>query len=123
MSNAASSIRALALSVTSKHGLNKCYDCAVELRAVMMAAGKKGCILKLSTNGGRGFIVMKDVNFKVPFRMQGEEAIASSGQHFGVHVGGFVFDNVHREGIARAAWQDTFDCDVHAFTLTEQDHF
>jgi Papain fold toxin 2 len=123
MSNATSSIRALALSVTSKYGLNKCYACAIELRAVMKAAGKKGCILKLSTLGGRGFIVMKDVDFKVPFNMHGEEAIASSGQHFGVHVGGFVFDNVHREGIARASWQGTFDCDVHAFVLAEQDRF
>ncbi len=123
MTTTTSDVRTLALSVTKKHGLNKCFECAVELRQVMMSVGKKGCVLKLKTKGGRGYIVMKDSKFQIPFPTQGDEAIANSGQHFGVHVGGFVFDNVHREGIARWAWQDTFDCDVHAFELTEVDPF
>ena len=60
---------------------------------------------------------------RLPFPTQSGEAIATSGQHFGVQVGSFVFDHVHREGIPRSEWQDTFDCDVHAFELTEIDPF
>ncbi|MCK9605750.1 MAG: hypothetical protein M0R33_04780 [Methylomonas sp.] len=123
MANSISNVRALAFSVTRKFGLNKCYECAIELRQVLSAAGKKGCILRLKTKGGRGYIVMKDSRFKLPFPTQGDEAIANTGQHFGVYVDGFVFDNVHREGIARGGWLDTFDCDVHSFELTEQDPF
>ena len=123
MTKPQSDVRALALSVTKKHGLNMCRECATELRQVLLDAGKKGCVLRLKTKGGRGYIVMKDPNFRLPFTTQGDEAIASSGQHFGVHVDGFVFDNVHREGIARADWQGTFDSDVHLFELTEIEPF
>ena len=103
MTTPTSDVRALALSVAKKHGLNKCYECAVGLRQAMMIAGKKGRVLKLKTKGGRGYIVMKNPSFKLPFPTQGDEAIATAGQHFGVHIGGFVFDNVHREGIAISA--------------------
>ena len=123
MSKPTSEVRALAFSVTRKFGLNKCYECAVELRRIMISAGKSGCVLKLKSRGGRGFIMMQDPGFKLPFPTQSGEAIATSGQHFGVQVGSFVFDNVHGEGIPRSAWQDTFDCDVHAFELTEIDPF
>ena len=113
----------MALSITRKHGLNKCYDCATELRQVLIGAGKKGFILKLAAKGGRGYIIMKDADLKLPFPTHGNESISRTGQHFGASVGGLVFDNGHRTGIAREAWQQTFDCDVHNFERSEVEPF
>lgn len=100
-----------------------CRECATELRQVLLDAGKEGCVLQLSTVGGRGYIVMKDPNFKLPFAMQGEESISSTGVHFGVYVDGLVFDNIHREGIPKADWINSFACDVQNFSIEEIEHF
>ena len=80
-------IENLALNITKKHGFNQCRPCATELRNVLIAVGKKGCVLRLATKGGRGFIVMKDPNFSLPFTTPGDSAISDTGQHFGVQVG------------------------------------
>ena len=123
MSSPHSEVKALAQSVTKKYGLNQCRECATKLRSVLAAAGKKGCVLRLKTKGGRGYIVMKDPHFNLPFRTLGDASISDSRLHFGVQVGGYVFDNVHREGILRTSWEETFDCDVHSFDVTEIEPF
>lgn len=123
MQNNSSSFRSLGLEVTKRFGLNECLPCAQELKARLSAVGKKGRILKLATKGGRGFIVMKDSSFALPFQTSGDEAISTTGLHFGVQIGDFVFDNVHREGIEFNRWSDSFDCDVHRFEIIEIEVF
>lgn len=115
-------VQTLAKSVTRKHGFNQCHKCADELRRVLIAAGVKGAVLRLRTKGGRGNIVMKDPSFFLPFAVLSSAAIATNGQHFGVQVGDYVFDNIHRAGIPLTKWRETFDCDVHDFDL-EIEHF
>jgi hypothetical protein len=126
MTKPQSDVRALALSVTKKHGLLKCRECATELRQVLLGAGKKGHVLKLTAlraNPKRNFVMMKDPAFKFPFAAPGNPSISNTGLHFGVFVDGFVFDNIHREGIARADWVDTFDCYSQCFDIEECEHF
>jgi hypothetical protein len=66
---------------------------------------------------------MSDPAFVLPFSTPGDAAIADSGQHFGVQVGDYVFDNIHRTGIPRSLWKESFDCDVHAFDVFEIESF
>ncbi len=109
-------IALIASSVTRRYGLYQCQLCANDLRNTFVRHGIHGQVLCLTTFGGRGFIVMKDPNFHLPFLMQpGEDAIASSGVHYGVQVGSQVFDNIFRDGIDRTKWEHQFDCDVHYF--------
>ena len=117
------SVETLAKGVARKYGFNQCRPCATELRQAFIGAGKTGRVLRLATKGGLGFIVMRDPRFALPFSTPGNSAIADSGQHFGVQVGDYVFDNIHRAGILRSAWEATFDCDVHAFSVFEIEPF
>jgi hypothetical protein len=113
----------LLASITNKHGLHSCHECALELQQVMRNDGIKGCVLRWEAKGGRGYVVMKDKNFKLPFATNANEAISRSGQHFGVRVGDFVFDNIHRTGIAFADWEDTFVCDSGSFEVITVESF
>jgi hypothetical protein len=123
MTTSKSDIAALALSVTKKHGIRRCRECATELREVLATLGKKGCVLRLKTRGGRGYIVMKDPTFLLPFTADKDEAIATSGQHFGVLVGGLVYDNIFQQGISRSAWENSFACDIGTFDVEEIEPF
>ena len=103
-----SNVETVALNITKKYGYNQCRDCATELREIFEAIGKKGVVLRLYSNFQ--FIVMSDQNFKLPFKVPepGEVAICDSGQHFGVLVDGYVFDNIHRKGMSSSIWESTF---------------
>ena len=116
-------IAALVLTVTREYGFNQCRECATELRKAFSAKGLHGSVLRLATQGGRGFIVMKNPTFRLPFQTSGDVAIADSGQHFGVHVGLQVFDNIFRDGILRSRWEKEFDCDVHRFVVESKEPF
>ena len=117
-------LAAIASPIASKFGLNKCRPCATALRDAFQEKHIPGSVLRLSTKGGRGYIVMKNSSFKLPFFLPpGVEAIADSGQHFGVLVGTLVFDNIFRSGVAAANWERQFDCDVHQFSLLKIEHF
>lgn len=119
-----SQICALADSIASKYGWQECRQCATALREAFVKEQLTGSVLRLATQGGRGYIVMKDSNFKLPFTVpQGVDSIADNGQHFGVLIGNQVFDNVFRSGIPFADWQNQFDCDVHFFTVTTIETF
>ncbi len=108
----------LAKKVTTKYGLNQCRQCATELRKIFAANGLHGHVLQLTTSGGRGFIVMRDSDFRLPFPMPlGKDAITETGQHFGVQVGQYIFDNIFKEGILKMRWESQFDCDVHSFKI------
>lgn len=108
----------LTRKVTSKYGFRQCRQCATELRMVFMAKGLHGHVLQLTTSGGRGFIVMKNPAFRLPFPMPlGIDSITETGQHFGVQVGQYVFDNIFKEGILKMQWESQFDCDAHRFTI------
>ncbi|MDB6105781.1 MAG: hypothetical protein JWO52_5780 [Gammaproteobacteria bacterium] len=98
-----SSVEALAKSVTKKHGLNQCRRCAIELQQVLIAAGVKCKVLQLATKARLGFLVMTDPNFELPFSAPNNAAISTSGKHFGVQVGDYVFDNIHKNGIPLSA--------------------
>ncbi len=117
-------ISAIAAAVAANHGLNRCRECATALRAAFIQRQIRGYVLRLATVGGRGFIVLKDAAFRLPFPTPpGNPAIASNGVHFGVLVSHHVFDNVFRTGVAYASWQSKFDCDVHRFNLTQIEPF
>ncbi|HEV7925525.1 MAG TPA: papain fold toxin domain-containing protein [Verrucomicrobiae bacterium] len=116
--NQPSNIESLAYAVTQKYGLEKCFPCVNELKRVFKANGIHGQILKLSTQGGRGFIVMKNPQALLPFHVASDTAISRNGAHFGVQVGDHVFENIHRKGIPRVNWELQFDCDAHIFTVT-----
>lgn len=82
-----------------------------------MRSGLHGYVVELATKSGRDFIVMHDPNFKLPFPMpRGQPSISDNGQHFGVVVKDYVFDNIFREGTPLAGWQAHFDCAAHSFT-------
>jgi hypothetical protein len=93
-----SDIGALAYSVTKKYGLHQCYPCAVELRTLLMSRGIGGRSVAIRAKTG-GAIGMDDPNFKLPFNAPSGSAISLNGQHFGVAVHGYIFDNIHRTGI------------------------
>lgn len=116
-------IAALAGTITRKYGFNQCRECATALRKTFSEKGLHGSVLRLATQGGRGFIVMRNPTFRLPFSVSGDAAIADSGQHFGVLVGLHVFDNIFREGILRSQWEKEFDCDVHRFVVESKEPF
>jgi len=113
----------IARKVAAQYGLNDCRACAADLRRAFKARGMQGHVLRLSTVGGRGWIVMKDPAFRLPFHAPPNVAIAESGQHFGVEVGQHVFDNIFRDGILKSEWEGKFDCDVHRFKLDRIESF
>ena len=117
------SVKEIASRVTAKYGVNRCKPCAEELRDELKKASHNGSILQMKTNGGRGFIVMKDPNFPLPFPVEENGAISETGLHFGVEVGGTVYGNIFRVGTSRSNWENSFDCDVHVFTVTEFERF
>ena len=110
-----SRVMSLALSITKKYGLNQCDDCAKELKDVFKKKGISGQLLTLSTKLGNDFIVMKNPNFILPFPTSGDCAISNTGQHFGIQVGEYVFDNIFKEGILETQWVSQFDCRCHQF--------
>jgi hypothetical protein len=116
-----SGIENIAKNITRKYGFNECLPCANELRRVLIKAGISGKFLHLTTKGGRGFIVMKAPNFVLPFNAPSNSAISDNGQHFGVKVENYIFDNIHRSGILHSLWIESFDCDVHQFDIRETD--
>ena len=113
----------IAYPIASTFGLYECRTCATELRSAFKAAKEHGWVLKLSTNGGREFIVMRDAAFKLPFRAEQDEAITRTGQHFGVLVSNYVFDNVFRSGILYTEWEKQFDCNAHSFLIERIESF
>ena len=117
-------ISVIASAVAANYGLTRCRDCATALRNAFIRRQIHGQVLRLATVGGRGFIVLKDDTFRLPFPTPpGNPAIATNGFHFGVLVGQQVFDNVFRTGVPYASWQSKFDCDVHRVTLTQIEPF
>lgn len=118
-----SNIHDIALSITKKYGFNQCLQCSTALRQALIAAGRTGVVLKLKAKGARLYVVMKDPDFKLPFNAPAEAAISETGLHYGVQVGEYVFDNIHRSGILRSKWVDSFDCAGHAFEVSEIDPF
>jgi hypothetical protein len=117
-------VLALVVKAASKHGFLKCHDCAKELSALFASKGIHGVVLRLTTKGGRGYIVMTDPNFKLPFQSPaGVDCISNNGKHYGVSVGDQVFDNVFRSGIDLKDWRNSFECDVHDFDTKAIDPF
>lgn len=52
---------------------------------------------------------MANANFPLPFSTTlGADYISENGMHYGVQVGGTVYDNIFRNGIALSDWQDQF---------------
>ena len=85
-----------------------------------MRSGFHGYVVQLATHGVRDFIVMHDPNFKLPFPMpRGQHSISDNGQHFGVVVKGYVFDNIFREGTPLAGWEEHFACATNSFTQSK----
>src|SRR5256885_626248 len=90
---------------TRRFGLNKCHDCAKALTKTLKASGFHGELVQLKTEGAtRGFIVMKNPKFPIPFPTGGTDAISETGQHFGVRVSGKVYCNVFQDGVNALAW-------------------
>ena len=120
----ASQVATLAAQIANRFGLNQCKECATALRCTFAASGLHGRVLRLSTVGGRPFIVMRSAAFRLPFSVPpGVDAISSNGQHFGVQVGQQVFDNVFRSGVAAVQWQSMFDCSSHQFLVITETTF
>ena len=115
----------ICLGVTRRFGLNKCLECAKALAAALKEAGAAGEIVELKAQGAtRGFIVMKDPKFAIPFPAgAGNEAISTNGKHYGVRLNGKIYCTVFRGGIRAADWEGQFDCDAHKFSVTVASRF
>ena len=117
-------VTSIAKPIASRFGLNQCRPCATALREAFRRSGLHGYVAQLTTLGGRGYIVMRDTNFRLPFvTPPGQQSIANNRQHFGVVVDDYVFDNIFRDGTPFSGWQAQFDCDVHRFTLLKIESF
>jgi hypothetical protein len=96
----------------------KCVECAEALKAILVAAGVPGKVVRLTNKppnkNGYVYCVSKNMN------------VSDTNFHVGVDVDGIVYDNHHPGGVARGAWMDDF---AHmgfpqggpgGFTMTEE---
>ena len=112
-----SSIHSIAASITRKYGMGECQSCANALANELSRSGIKGKILQIQALGARPYIVMEDVNFKLPWSGSAEYSITHNGFHYGVLAGNTVYDNIHRAGISQEKWLKSFTCDGGRFKL------
>jgi hypothetical protein len=103
-------VQTVAEAITKKFGLYECRQCADELEREFLRIGVSGAFLTLEAISARPYILMKDSNFKLPWRGSADETITRNGFHYGIRIGNTVFDNIFRSGIEFSEWQRSFDC-------------
>jgi len=98
-------------TISKKFGLKKCKECAAAIAKELSKSNISGEILELSAQSSRGWIVMADEKFKIPFSTPPGGVISDTGKHYGVKVNELVFCNIFRNGIKASAWAKEFTCD------------
>jgi len=84
-----------------------------------MKEGYSGEILELKALTTRPYISMRRRNFKLPYPViKGKDYVSENGSHYGVHIKGFVFDNIFQDGVSHAEWPLQFACDTNNFTCS-----
>jgi len=86
--------------VTKKFGLFKCEECANAIVEVLKKHGVGGTYIEIMTkNADRYPYIWHDGIGK---------NISTNGRHVAVEVDGMVYDNLHKNGIPRAEWEQQF---------------
>jgi hypothetical protein len=89
----------LAGKITVKYGVLECDKCAIELIQELQKRGINGNVVEIRANNGYDYIVSD---------IFGKPAITQNGVHYGVHVDGIVYDNIHKNGISYNEWLKDF---------------
>ena len=80
----------------------QCQACADEMEMWLSQNGFAGIYLTARGGGRRGYIV--SARYK-----SGRVAISENGYHYGIEVGGLVFDNLPEAGLTREVWLNGLD--------------
>ena len=102
---------------TQLFSVRECDKYAAALLKKLQSLQIHGAIVRLSAQGGRGFIVPINPALLLPFGTSGDVAIATNGRHWGILVDGYVYEQLLRDGVPLDQWPSHYDCDVHRFTV------
>ena len=77
--------------------------------------GIQGKILRLRTRyQEEDYIISERLE-----RLGVEDSITVNGKHYGIEVGGLVFDNLSTDGMLREEWVKDFHCQSEEFVVEE----
>ena len=102
---------------TRLYSVRECDKYAAALLKKLASLKIHGAIVRLSAQGGRGFIVPKNPALLLPFNVSLKMAIATNWRHWGILVDGYVYEQLLRDGVPLDQWPGHYDCDVHCFAV------
>ena len=116
MKNVRQTVQAVACGVP-RHSIRECHKFAASLLAALKSSGIHARIVRLTAQGGCGFIVPKNPALLLPFKVSLEMAIATNSRHWGVLVEDHVYDQLLPGGVLLEEWPRQYDCDTHHFSV------
>jgi hypothetical protein len=96
------SARKIAAKAAQGFQVFQCEECARQIRESLQRAGFHGRTIEICAARDFDYILCNSY-------AGGKSAITMNGRHLGVRVQGFVFDNLHPDGMRYDEWLRDFD--------------